>query len=169
MALPAKLKNMNIFNDANNYLGKAAEVTLPKLTIKMEGWRGAGMIGEVKTDMGLDALDLEWKVGGLDLISLRQFGIADVAGVLLRFMGAYQADDGSANHAVEIVMRGRHEELDWGSQKPGDDTEHGIKTPLVYYKLIVDGRTEIEIDLLNSIFIVDGVDRYASIRDALGL
>lgn len=166
--LPSKLKNLNVFNEAQSYLGVAGEVTLPKLTAKMEGWRGGGMIGEVKVDMGIDELMMEWKVGGLVRQVLRQFGETDVAGLLLRFMGAYQADDGSGVTAVEIVVRGRHEEIDMGNAKAGDDTEWSIKTPCSYYKLVIDGFTEIEIDVQAGIYRVGGVDRYAEIRSAIG-
>lgn len=167
--LPAKLKNFNLFNDASSYMGTVGEITLPKITAKMEGWRGGGMLGEVKLDMGLDALDLEWKIGGLIRQVLRQFGTTEVDGVLLRFMGAYQAEDGSGVQAVEVVVRGRHEEIDMGNAKPGDDTEWSIKTPCAYYKLVIDGNTEIEIDLIGGVYLIGGVDRYAEIRSALGV
>ena len=32
-----QLKNMNLFVDGRGYAGKAMEVNLPKLTVKMEG------------------------------------------------------------------------------------------------------------------------------------
>lgn len=166
--LPAKLKNFNLHNDAESFMGVVSEVTLPKLTAKMEGWRGGGMMGEVKIDMGLEGLELEWKLGGLVRKVLRQFGMIDAGGGLLRFSGAYQADDGSAVQAVEVVVRGRHEEIDMGSAKAGDDTEWTVKTPCTYYKLVIDGFVEIEIDLLASIYRVGGVDRYAEIRTAIG-
>ena len=167
--LPAKLKKSNLFNDANSYFGQTGEVTLPKLTRKMEAWRGGGMDGEVDIDMGQDKIELEWKLGGMDLTVLRQYGQTNAAGTLLRFMGAYQRDDGGANHAVEVVVRGRHSEIDPGSAKDGDDTETTVKTSCTYYKLVVDGRTEIEIDLLNAVFVVDGIDRLAEQRAAIGL
>lgn len=169
MGLPAKLKNMNLFNEAASYMGVAAEVTLPKLTRKLEAWRGAGMDGEVKVDMGAGDLDLEWKLGGLDVAVLRQFGVTDADGVMLRFMGAYQADDGTGVRGVEVVVRGRHEEIDMGGAKPGDDTEWAIKTPCTYYKLSIDGRVEVEIDRINAVFIVNGIDRLAEQRAKLGL
>lgn len=167
--LPAKLKKYNLFNDANSYFGQTGEVTLPKLTRKMEGWRGGGMDGEVDIDMGQDKIELEWKIGGMDLTVLRQYGHNSADGILLRFMGAYQRDDGGPNHAVEIVVRGRHSEIDPGSAKDGDDTETTVKTSCTYYKLVVDGRTEIEIDLLNAVFIVNGIDLLAQRRAAIGL
>ena len=47
--------------------------------------------------------------------------------------------------------------------KPGDDTEHEYTLPLAYYRRVVDGRVEIEIDMIAGVFIVDGIDRYAEI------
>ncbi|STQ46103.1 phage major tail tube protein [Ewingella americana] len=36
MALPKKLKYLNLFNDGNSYLGVVSSLTLPKLTRKLE-------------------------------------------------------------------------------------------------------------------------------------
>lgn len=171
MALPRKLKHMNLFNDGVSYLGVAKSVTLPVLSRKMEAYRAGGMAGPVKIDHGLsdDGLQLEWTLGGLDLTVLRQFGIASASGVLLRFAGEYQQDDTGDAVAVEVVVRGRHEEIDMGDAEPGEDTEHSITTTCSYYKLSVNGAVEIEIDLLNMVEIVGGVDRLAASRAAIGL
>ena len=87
----------------------------------------------------------------------------------MRFAGAYQQDDTGAITAVEAVLRGRHEEIDMGTQKPGDDTEQTIKTKWTYYKLTVDGKVEVEIDVLAMKEIVNGVDRLEGQRKACGL
>lgn len=168
MCLPSKLKNFRLYNDGNNYQGIVAEVTQPKIALQMEEWRGGGMLGPVKIDMGLQAMEAEFTNGGLVKQVMRQFGATSVDGVLLRLVGAYQSDDNGNVDQVELVMRGRLEELDMGNAKAGEDTEHKVKVPLAYYKIAINGRTEIEIDMLNSVFIVDGVDRYSEIRNALG-
>lgn len=171
MAMPRKLKNMNLFNDANSYLGVAKSVTLPKLARKMEGYRGGGMNGPVKADLGMsdDGLQIEWTLGGLDVIAIRQFGATKADGVPLRWAGAYQQDDTGEVVAVEVVARGRHEEIDMGEAAPGEDTEHKIVTTCSYYKLVIDGVEEIEIDLLNFIEKVGGVDLLEAQRKALGI
>lgn len=170
MALPSKLKNLNLFNDAESLLGQVATVTLPKLQRKLEDWRGGGMDGNVKIDLGAgdDGLQLEWTIGGLDLTSIRQFG-GSISSVQQRFAGAYQRDDTGTVDAVEVVMRGRHEEIDMGEQKAGDDTEQKMVTHCTYYKLTVNGRVEVEIDVLNMKYIVNGVDILAEQRKALGI
>ena len=66
-------------------------------------------------------------------------------------------------------MRGRHEEIDFGSAEPGGDTEHSITTTCTYYKLTVDGEVLVEIDILNMVEIVNGEDILADQRAALGI
>ena len=171
MALPKKLKLMNLFNEGNSYCGQVSEVTLSKLSQKMENWRGGGMMGNVKIDMGHndDMNELSWKLGGLDFNVLKQFGAVKVDSYGLRFAGSYQRDDTGETTSVEIVVRGRHEEIDMGNAKAGDATEHSIKTIWTYYKLSIDGKEVIEIDIPNCIFKVDGVDKYAEHRKNIGL
>lgn len=120
MALPRKLKYLNLFNDGLSYMGVVSSVTLPKLTRKLENYRGGGMNGAAPVDMGLDddALSVEWTIGGFPDDQLwAQYAAASAASVPLRFCGSYQRDDTGDMVAVEIVLRGRHKEFDFGDQK----------------------------------------------------
>lgn len=168
MAMPRKLKNLNLFNDGNSYLGQIAEVTLPKLTRKMEDWRGGGMNAPIKVDQGMEGIELEAVCGGLMREVFGQFGIARHDGVMLRFAGAYQRDDTGAVDAVEIVVRGRHEEIEAGKAKAGDDTEFKFKTVCSYFQLSVNGVPLVVIDIPNFVEFIDGVDRLREQRQAIG-
>ncbi|EPJ82434.1 phage major tail tube protein [Pseudomonas carnis] len=171
MAMPRKLKNLNLFNDGNSYLGLVKSLTLPALGRKMEAYRGGGMNGPVKADLGMsdDGIQFEWKTGGLDLISLRQFGAVNASSVALRFSGPYQQDDTGEVSNVEVVVRGRHETIEMGDAQPGEDTEHSMTTTCSYYKLTVDGEEIIEIDLLNFVEKVNGVDMLEKHRTGMGI
>src|SRR3546814_835216 len=100
---------------------------------------------------------------------LRQYGVTKVNGVYLRFVGAYQQDDTSAVDNIEVIVRGRHSEIDMGDQEVGEASEFKVTSVLSYYKLVWNGRTEIEIDPLNMIEIVNGIDLLAEQRNALGI
>ena len=163
MGLPKKLKNMNAHVDGEGYLGKIAEFEEPKLALATEDWRGGGMIGPVKIDLGLEGMEAKLKMGGHEAALIRKFGTAQVDGVRVRLTGAHQADDGSRAQAVECYIGGRFSEIDPGTAKPGDDTEHDYTLPLAYYRREVDGRIEVEIDMVAGVFLVDGTDRYAEI------
>ena len=171
MALPKKLKMMNLFNEGNSYLGQTGEVTLPKIGRKFEDWRGGGMDGNIKWDNGIsdDMIEFAWKLGGIDPLVISQYGAATVAAIGLRFAGSYQRDDTGETTALEIVVRGRHEEIDFGNAKAGDDTELSIKTIWSYLKITIDGEVFIEIDIPGVVFKVKGVDMYEKHRANIGL
>ena len=163
MGIPKKLKNCNVHVDGEGYLGRIAEFEEPNLAIATEDYRGGGMIGTIKLDKGLEPMEAKLKMGGHEAKLIRKFGTSRVDGVRVRLTGAYQADDGSRAEAVECYIGGRFTEIAPGTSKPGDDSEQEYTVPLSYYRREVNGRTEVEIDMIAGTFIVDGVDRYAEI------
>ncbi|SFG08689.1 hypothetical protein SAMN05518801_10751 [Novosphingobium sp. CF614] len=167
MGLPRKLININVFVNGRGWLGEVSEFEEPKLAFASEEWRGGGMLGPVKLDKGLEAMEATITMGSHTAYLIRQFGTTDVEGTRLRLVAAYRADDGGAAQAVEIYLGGRFSEIDLGKSKPGDDTEHKYTAQLNYYRRVVDGRTEAEIDMLGGLFMIDGVDRYAEIMSIL--
>lgn len=169
MSLPRKLKNFILFNDGNAYLGEVPEASPPKLSRKMEEYRAGGMNGPIQLDHGMEAMEMEWTAAGYMRTLFAQWGATTHDAVLLRFAGALQADDTGDVTSVEITVRGRHQEIDFGTAKAGENTEIKVKSALSYYKLVMDGVTVIEIDMVNMIEVVNGVDRLQQTRLALGL
>lgn len=169
MGLPRILKNMNFYNEGFAYGGEAKMVKLPTLTRKTEAYRGGGMIGELMIDMGMEAMELSATFGGPVRDVLRQWGSDTVDGIYLRFAGAYQQDDTGDVSTIEVIARGRYTEIEMGDQEVGSPADFSIKMAVAYYKLVWDGRTEIEIDPLNGIVNSGGFDLGASLRSAIGL
>lgn len=169
MGMPKKLKNFNLFGDGNSYQGEVDEVVLPKLTRKMEEWRGSGMRGPIKWENGMEAMTLEWTVGGLMRPVLQQWGVTTHNGLQLRFAGGYQAAGSDKVDAVEIIVRGCHSEIDMGAAKVGEDTSMKILTEVSYYKLSINGEDVIEIDFLGMVEKVNGNDSMQALRQAIGL
>lgn len=169
MGLPRVLKNMNFYNEGFAYGGEAKTVTLPTLTRKMEEYRGGGMGGPVQIDMGMEAMELSASFGGPVRDVLRQWGTPTVDGVYLRFAGSYQQDDSADVDTIEVIVRGRYSEIEMGDQEVGEAGEFNITMAVAYYKLVWNGRTEIEIDPINLVEIVGGVDRSAQLRASIGI
>lgn len=147
MALPRKLKHLNLFNDGNNWQGIVESLTLPKFTRKFEKYRGGGMPGAVDVDMGLDdgALDTEFSIGGTELLLFKQMGKATVDGIQLRFTGSIQRDD------------------------TGESSSTKVSSTNSYAKLTINGEVLYEVDLVNMVEIVGSVDLMEAHRNALGL
>lgn len=169
MGLPRTLKDMMLFNEGLNYQGDAKTVSLPNLTRKMEEYRGAGMSAPLSMDMGMEALELSFTCGGPMRDILRQWGTPTVDGVYRRFVGNYQKDDTGGVDHIEVIVRGRDSEIEMGDQETGEPSEFNTTMALAYYKLVWNGRTEIEIDPINMIEIVGGIDRLAERRALLGI
>jgi len=169
MGMPKKLKLFNLFDSGNSYFGQVTEITLPKLSRKMEEYRAAGMTGPVSVDLGNEAITLEWTAGGILLDALLQYGARSHNATQLRFSGAYENDDDGTVSTVEIVVRGRHKEVDMGNAKSAEDTNQKYTTACSYYKLTIDNRPIFEFDFINGVEKVGGTDRNASLRRAIGL
>ncbi|PIF13506.1 phage major tail tube protein [Candidatus Pantoea floridensis] len=170
MSLPKKLFLFNTFLNGLSFLGQAEELSTPKLTRKMEEYQGGGMVGAASVFLGFEAgaLDMELTMGGLSIEVLKTYG-ANIDGTQLRFAGSYSDDATGETVACEIQTRGRVTEMDWGSAKQGDNTQHKYTLKNTYCKITVGGDELFEIDLLNMIWKVDGTDMLAEHRANIGL
>lgn len=171
MALPRKLKHLNLFNAGENWQGLVESITLPKFTRKFEKYRGGGMPGAVDIDMGLDdgALDTEFSIGGTELQLFKQMGAVTADAIQLRFTGSIQTDSTGEVQAVELVIRGRHKEIDSGEWKTGESNSTKVFSTNSYAKLTINGEVVYEVDLMNMIENVGGTDLLEKHRSAIGL
>lgn len=167
MSFPEKLKKADLFVDGR-WVAEHTSVTLPKLGRKLEEHRGGGMDRPVKVDMGGEALEAEWTCGGWVRDLIMGFGHERLEGIQMRFTAAAQDDATGAVHSWEAILGGRHEEIDMGESKPGEDTEMKGKTAVVFYQLTRDGEELVYIDVLNTVERIGGVDRMEAHRAALG-
>ncbi|MFD0726971.1 phage major tail tube protein [Lysobacter brunescens] len=169
MGLPYSLYRFNTFINGDSFLGETEEVELPKLSRKFEEFQSGGMGGPVKLDFGNEAMEASIKFGGLVRRALSHYAAPTVDGVQLRWVGAYKSGTSAIPQSLEVTMRGRFQEIEFGTQKAGEKSEQKMKFPISYYKVVIDGQTVIEIDQLAGITIVDGVDTDAAFRAIIGL
>ena len=162
------LRDINLFVDGRGYAGKVMEFTLPKLTLKMEEYRSGGMDAPVELDMGMEKLECDFSLDGVDRDALRLWGLEEGNKPPLTFRGAVQDKAGTVK-AVVVRTRGQIKEVDYGAWKPGEKATLKFMAAVDYYKYEQDGETIHEIDIENYIRIVNGVDQVAARRAALGI
>lgn len=167
MALPNKLININAYIDGRGHLGELSSFVEPKLVAKMEEHRAGGMVGAIQIDMGLEAMEAEITMASHIARNIRRFGTTDVEGTRIRLVGAFRRDNGGPSQAVECYLGGRFKEIDFGTAKPGDDTEQKYMFAISNYSRVVDNVLEVNIDMLNGIYMVGGIDRYGEIMAIL--
>ncbi len=169
MALPRILKDFNLFGDGNNWQGQIPSLTLPELSRRVVEFEGGGMDGAVEIDQGQEIIEFEWNAGGLIGEIFDTYGSPIHDAAMLRFVGSYESDEDGLVIPVEIVVRGRHKTIAMGEASKGENNQKTITTTCTYYKLVIDGQEKIEIDLPGYVFRVNGEDRLAERRQALGL
>lgn len=168
MAARDVLKNINLFVDGRGYAGQIDEYSPPDLSIQTEDFRGGGMDTSVAIDMGMEALETSFSLIAYDADVLSLFGVAEGQQVPFTARGALESYDGTVKPVIH-TMRGRITKLARGTWKPGDKPSLQITMRLDYYKEEVNGVLISEIDAVNMIRIVAGVDRLAAQRAALGI
>jgi len=168
MALTAILKNFNLFVDGRGYAGNCEEVTLPKLTIKTDEFRGGGMDAPLKIELGMEALECSFSLTSYDANIPKLVGLAPGNSKPLTFRGSVVSEDGTEVPVI-INVTGNITELDYGSWKPGDKATIKGTVALSYYKHTINGEVIHEIDVPNMIRTVNGTDQLKQTRANLGM
>jgi P2 family phage contractile tail tube protein len=169
MNLPRQLQDMNVHGDGNSFLGQCVKFTRPKLAEKLEELNSGGLLSSVQISTGrIEPLVCTHAYGGEMPTLNKGFGAPELDANQLRFSAAYQDDSTGQLDDVQIVIRGKHVEIDNGDDEVGSKSGATYKTNAVYYKQTRNGYVEFEIDVLNSVFLVYGVDRRAQIRAIIG-
>lgn len=165
---PEVLSNCVAFIDGVSFAGEITSLTLPKVALKTDAFRGGGMAGEVEVSMGVEKLESGFSTTGVRRESLKWFELSDRTACNTVFRGSFKGLKGKVTPVI-VTMRGGLKEVDMGDWKPGDKAETKHTMSLTYYKLEVGGRLIYEIDMLGMVLVVDGVDQLAEERSALGL
>jgi P2 family phage contractile tail tube protein len=166
--IPEVLHNTNMFIAGISLRGDVPSLSLPKLTVKVEEYRAGGMDAPIDMDMGLEKLDASFTTNGVRREVLKHFGAFDQTSFNASFRGAFKGQKG-ATKAVVATLRGGLREVDPGEWKAGEKAEFKYSVSVTYYKLEIDGRVIFEIDPVNCVRVIDGVDQLAAERAALGI
>ncbi|MEE8875069.1 MAG: phage major tail tube protein [Pseudomonas helleri] len=128
---------------------------------------GGGSAGLV-VFMGLEKLEASFTTNGIRREVLKYFGAFDQTGFNASFRGAFKGQKGTVTGVV-ATLRGGLREVDPGEWSAGSKAEFKYAVDVTYYKLEIDGRVMFEIDPINCVRVIDGVDQLAAVRSALGL
>lgn len=163
------LKNWNLIADGRGYAGNIESYSPPDLSLATEEFRAGGMDAAVDLDMGMEKLEASFTLTGYDPEVLILFGIeVGSAGVQLTARGATEDPDGRV-HSEAHYMRGTITKMTQGAWKAGESSKIEVTVSLRYYRHEHDSRVLHEIDVLNMVRVVNGTDRLAAQRKAIGL
>lgn len=167
--IPEKINEYNVYLDGNKMIGVAATSTLPEVNMQTSTVSGMGVNGEIDSPTLGQFESMEQEIQFNTLYSSAVDLLNPLKAVNLTFRAAQQVSDkatggGYAFKSLRIVEMGRVKKVKLGKVEKNNSMEASVTLELTYILVEVDGVTILEIDKLNQVYSVNGVDMLADVR-----
>jgi len=160
-----KLTNANVYINGTSYLGRAEEVTMPTIKVKMSEHKTIAMMGPMEYPSGIEKADCKISWASLYPEAL---GIAgntfsevnlEIKASLEEYVHTDSEDSIKTEKKVHLILNGRFVDFPMGSFKPGEDVKFETNISVYHAKMIVDDKAVFEVDVKNSIYKVNGKNK----------
>lgn len=167
----SKLYNVNVYVDAtNDLIGRAGELTLPEITAAQDEHQALGMIGKIMLPTGLEQLEGKIKWSGFYADAVK-FGANPFVAHKVQVRGNVQtfgADGLQTEVPLVVLMTVKFKKHPLGVMAAQTQAETEQEFSCTYVKVTLDGQELVEIDVLENVWKVGGVDILAAYRKNLG-
>ena len=168
--IPEKINDFNAYADGNKMIGVGASATLPEINMKTSTVAGVGVNGEIDSPTIGQFESMEQEVQFNTLYSSAMDMMSPMSTVNLTFRAAQQVYDKTGGYAfkgLRVVEMGRVKKFNPGKVEKGESMEATVTLELTYIMIEVDGVQLVEIDKLNGVYKVNGVDMLAGVRSLI--
>lgn len=167
----SRLQNAVLHLDGNNLYGKCEEVQNPEIKAKMTDHKTLGMNGTLELSSGLDKMEGSFKLNGpVEEVAAMAADVKTQHEFIFRGnQEVYRGQTKVADRPYVVIWRGTFKNSKLGDQKQHENMELNYTVNVTYVKLVVNNVAKLEIDVINNIHRVDGVDLLAAYRQNLGL
>lgn len=159
--IPEKINDANAYLDGTRMIGVAASVDLPEINMKTGTVEGFGIGGEVDSPTIGQWESFEQAVQFNTLYSSAVDMLSPMSVVNLTFRAAQQVYDKSGGYdfkGLRVVEMARVKKFKPGKIEKSEGMEAEVTVEVTYIMIEVDGEQLIEIDKLNGVYKVKGVD-----------
>lgn len=166
--IPTKINKYNVYNEGNRLLGMGDEVTLPPFQALADTVSGAGLLGEFDdptvgyfTNM---TQEVPFRVVDAEAVDM----LDQTKAIHLELRGAQQTIDSGGNtefRPMRVVVRGKSTEFDPGKVKAGNGMDTKVTMTVLYILIEVEDQPMVELDKINEVFKIRGVDILAKIKE----
>jgi P2 family phage contractile tail tube protein len=168
--IPEKVVNYNVYNGANKLVGVAAEITMPNLEAMSETISGAGLAGEFESPtpghFGSIAIEIPFRT-----LMDQSFKLMVPGAQTLYLRAAQQSYDIAAGkinqRGLKITLKVIPKGINLGTMGVGKPTDTTNSLEVLYIKVEENSETLLELDKLNFIFKVNGIDVLEKIRNLI--
>lgn len=153
----------------NDQIGRASEVKLPDIAPDVVEHKGLGMVGTLELPAGLQKMNVSIKWDGIYSDAFR-FGANPFQARRFQARASVQTYDaqGLVNEVPLVVLfSGTFTKLGGLAFKAKESATQETEIACHYIKCTLGGVDQYEIDVLNNVWIVDGVDVLEQLRGNL--
>ncbi len=163
IVFPEVINNFRVYNDANRVVGTTAEVNIAELQAMTAAVSGAGILGEYTTSVvGMfQSMSQEIPFRMIDRDFFNMLNTGEQSKIVLRSSVQQRNRESGgtlSTAAMRFVFRGHPTAAKFGTMKIGDLMNASITLEVTYLLVEIDGKTVMELDKLNSVYKVNGVD-----------
>ena len=166
-----RITDANVYVDGGSFLGRASEVTLPDIKATMASHNALGLSAKIELPTGLDAMEMTIKLNGIyaDIanIGANPYNTHDfqVRAAIETFGSAGRTITESLVCYIVAFAKGSPN----GSFKQHEPVDATLTLQVQAIKLEVAGSVVYDIDIINGIWLVDGIDVVGAKRAILGI
>lgn len=167
--LPDKLNNFNVYDGKTKLVGVSSEITLPSFDPLTDTLSVAGMAGEIESEVIGSFGSMKLEIPFVNLSgSFFEFAASTNPVVIRGSMEIFNTQTQTKDsRQITITVKGRTLNINPGNLKKGGKGEPKITKEITYIKIVINNETQLELDKLNSIFIMGGVDLLAKVRSQI--
>ncbi len=165
---PSVINDYNVYKNGTRLIGVTGEVNLPDLTSKTTTINGAGILGDINEAVMGQFENIQLKIP-FRTLSDDIFSVMNpTEAVDLTLRAAIQNTDLATGktgfQGMRVVVRGKMESFTPGNVQNGEQMGSSVTLNLTYILIEVNGETKVELDKLNGVYIVNGVDLLAQVK-----
>lgn len=160
-------KYSGLFIGGRSKVGDVIDYTAPVLEVVTEDFRAGGMDMPISMDMGMNPIAASWTMGE-DPDVLNLFGLKQNSDTAVFVRSTLENDATGDVKQVEEELRGQITKVDPGSWAGGKFTPTTFEIKLRYYRKSIDGAIIHEIDPINMVRTVNGVNQLEKHKFILG-
>jgi hypothetical protein len=163
--------NANVLLNGESMLGRAEEVDLPDIKTTMADHKALGMQGKMELPNGVDKLEASFKWNSIypDVMALVPNPYVAISVQVRASVETWDGTGCSQQVPLVTYLTGSFKEFSAGKFKPRENAEFPSKMNVTYIKQNLNGVDLFEIDMLNNIYNVNGVDLLSAYRANLGV
>ena len=167
--IPAVVNNCNAYLNGGKLLGMA-DLVMPNIELLIMELAGAGITGAIEVPVEGHVRPMTATVN-FKVPSAQQFQMLGYLAQGVTFRAALQIYDAASGAPVIVpfscLMRGKPKVLNLGTLKPGEQAGGSNDIAVSYLKVFLNGVEMCEIDPMNGVCRIAGIDHLAAVKAAI--